>query len=348
LIEAIEDLQELATSEAGNMLMVVSTGGDAHEGQAAGSDATALEAVIGNLDPLHSHTVIEVEFDSSTSVSSQSTSSSSSIDLDNIPLGHLYQTKIHKKPSQNILFEPMIPNVNERIGNMSEMRNKVCERLPFNHPLQPPMIQPLNMVSADMNVESSSSQPTTNQTVDTSVLDNLVSHYSGELPEVRPNLQKASEVASMEVILESPPHQAPNLHMASTTSPEHISSPEHIVPEQTLSPTIHETVSEPDFMITSDDPDVEIDQSSSTVIVKFVSDKPSTSNQTPNSINSQPSSSQLAIQPVDHTKPTKVPSPPTIFLDSTLLTDVCEKIFQDLNKLIQAGNDLVHKDSYEK
>jgi hypothetical protein len=70
LVEATEDLQELATSEAGNMLMIVNAGGDAQEGQAAGSDATAPEAVIGNLDPLHSHTVIEVESDSTPSVSS--------------------------------------------------------------------------------------------------------------------------------------------------------------------------------------------------------------------------------------------------------------------------------------
>jgi hypothetical protein len=101
-------------------------------------------------------------------------------------------------------------------------------------------------------------------------------------------------------------------------------------------------------MITSDAPDVEIEQSSTTVIEKSVPDKPSTSNSTPNSINSQPSSSHLAIVPATPTKPTKVLSPPTIFLDSTLLTDVSEKNFQELNKLIQARNDLVHKDSYEK
>jgi hypothetical protein len=123
----------------------------------------------------------------------------------------------------------MIPSVNERIGNMSEMRNRVCERLPPNHPFQPQIIQPLNVVPADVNVESSSSQPpSTNQNKETSVLDNLVSHYSDELPGVEPNSQRASEVVSMESTLESPQHQAPNSQMASTTSPEHIFSPEHI------------------------------------------------------------------------------------------------------------------------
>jgi hypothetical protein len=52
------------------------------------------------------------------------------------------------------------------------------------------MVQPLNVVPADVNVESSSSQSTsTNQTQETSLLDNLVSHYSSELPGVEPNSQ---------------------------------------------------------------------------------------------------------------------------------------------------------------
>ena len=49
------------------------------------------------------------------------------------------------------------------------------------------------------------------------MLDDLVNHYSGELPCYEPNLEKASEVASDEVTLESPQQQAPNLQMASTT-----------------------------------------------------------------------------------------------------------------------------------
>jgi hypothetical protein len=111
----------------------------------------------------------------------------------------------------------MIPSVDERIGEMSEMRNKVCENLPLNHLFQPQIIQPLNMVVPDeVNVESSSSQPpSTNQTQDTTVLDNLVSHYIGELPEVRQHSNKASEVASKavayeEVTSESPQQQTPS------------------------------------------------------------------------------------------------------------------------------------------
>jgi hypothetical protein len=100
-------------------------------------------------------------------------------------------------------------------------------------------------------------------------------------------------------------------------------------------------------MITSDDSDVEIEQSSS-MIEKSTPDKPSTINSNPSSINSQPSSSHLAIVHVVPTKPTKIPSPPTIFLDSTLLQDVCENLAQDLIKLIQARINLTHKESCEK
>lgn len=40
--------------------------------------------------------------------------------------------------------------------------------------------------------------------------------------------------------------------------------------------------------------------------------------------------------------------PDTLFIDSSILTDVCENIFQELNKLVQARNNLVHKDNYVK
>jgi len=242
-----------------------------------------------------------------------------------------------------------------------------------SHPSQPSVIKPINFAPADAEVigdhvcpeslnlkESSSSHPTTTtQTSETSVLENMVSHYSGELPGVEPNLERTSKVASGEVALESPQHQTPKLQMTSTTFPA-VSVPEQTVseqhvPEQNLSVhieplSIPETVSELDFMITSEASDVEIEQSNSfsTMIVTSVSDQPSdTFIQTPTSTNDQPSSSNLAIQPCAPAK-TNVPSPPTLFLDSTILADVYENIFQELNKLIQARNDLIHKDSYEK
>jgi hypothetical protein len=132
-------VQELASSEAEKMLMIVSADGSegVQEDQVAGSEAAAPDAVTGIPDSPHSHTVIDIESD-------LTQSSSSSTDSDDRPLGQIYKikhikpkTKTFKKPSQTIPFEPMIPSVDERIGEMSEMRNKVYERLPLNHPLQP-------------------------------------------------------------------------------------------------------------------------------------------------------------------------------------------------------------------
>jgi len=72
-----------------------------------------------------------------------------------------------------------------------------------------------------------------------------------------------------------------------------------------------------------------------------------TSTEPATSTNDQPLSSNLAILHVAPTK-TNVPSPPTLFLDSTSLADVCENIFQGLNNLVQARNNLIHEDNYEK
>jgi hypothetical protein len=102
---------------------------------------------------------------------------------------------------------------------LAQMRFNVCARLPADHPFQPPMIEPLQSIPTDAenlgelavpvsgNHESSSSshpKPTTH-TLEPSVLENLINHYSGELPGVEPNLEKASKVAYSEVALEKPP-----------------------------------------------------------------------------------------------------------------------------------------------
>jgi len=61
--------------------------------------------------------------------------------------------------------------------------------------------------------------------------------------------------------------------------------------------------------------------------------------------NDKPSSYNLALQISVPARPKNIPSPPTLFLDSTILANVCENIFQELNKLIQARNNLIHEDN---
>jgi hypothetical protein len=82
--------------------------------------------------------------------------------MDDVPLNKVYEnlhkalspspsTKVHKKPAREE-YVPVYPQIIKSIGEMSEIRNKVCERLPVNHPYQPPMIEPIRFVPADAEV----------------------------------------------------------------------------------------------------------------------------------------------------------------------------------------------------
>jgi len=73
--------------------------------------------------------------------------------MDDIPLNRVYEnlnkrlspspsTKTQKKPDSDT-FVPMYPSVEERIHDMQEIRINACVRLPVDHPLQPPMIEPI-------------------------------------------------------------------------------------------------------------------------------------------------------------------------------------------------------------
>jgi len=155
-----------------------------------------------------------------------------------------------------------------------------------------------------------------------------MNHYSSELPGYETNLQRASDLASDEVMIESPQQQTPNSEMASLTHtyfviiyeqihpepdvPEQdvpeLSIPEQTIPEQTV----------PEQAI--------IDQSPATNTI--LEPKIAT--------NDQPSSSNLALQSRAPARYKNIPYPPTLFLDSTILAKVCDNIFQELNKLIEA------------
>jgi len=217
-IELTKELQQLVVADERE------AGENGQKEEAATSEADASEGTQGNTDSLHTINVIEIE--SSSASPSYSTSTSDSFDLDDVPLKKIYtsinkslspSTKLKKKPSDET-YEPLYPSILERIGEMSQMRIDVCARLPADHPLQPPVIKPFNFVPADAEVigeqvglesvninESSSSHPKSpTQSSEPSVIENLVNQYSGELPGVESNQEKASRVPSDEVTLESP------------------------------------------------------------------------------------------------------------------------------------------------
>jgi len=132
---------------------------DAEETQkdnATCSEAAVSEATKGNTDFHNISNIIESSFTSA----SLSTFVSTSSDMDDIPLNRVYanlqkdispSTKRHRK-SDNDTFVSMYPFVVERIGEMAQRRINACARLLANHPLQPPMIKPLQSISVDAEV----------------------------------------------------------------------------------------------------------------------------------------------------------------------------------------------------
>jgi len=159
--------------------------------------------------------------------------------MDDIPLDRVYanlqkrlspssSTKHQKKP-ENDTFVPMYPSIEERPHDLQQRRINACARLPVDHP-QPPMIEPLQSIPANAEVvgdqtgpeydnqEVSVSPPKpTTQTSDPAVIQDLINHYSGELPGFEPNLERASELASDEVTLECPQQQEPDIQMTPNT-----------------------------------------------------------------------------------------------------------------------------------
>ena len=106
---------------------------------------------------------------------------------------------------------------------MQQRRIDVCKNLPADHPLQPPMINPIQFVPADVegvvdqtrsesaNIDVSlSPTKTTTETHEPFVIQGLINHYSGELPGYETNLERASDLASDEVMTESPQQQTSN------------------------------------------------------------------------------------------------------------------------------------------
>jgi len=220
-IERTENLQQLAVSGE-----LVDTAEEVQK-EAGCSEVDASEADKGNIDFLHTTDIENIEssttYDSRSTSASLSTSSSTSLVMDDIPLNKVYEnlnkqlsptssTKPKKNPG-NDTFDPMYPFDEERIHDMQQRRINACVILPADHPLQPPMIEPLQFVPADAegvddqtgsesanNEVSLSPSKTTTQSSEPSVLDNLVNHYSCELPGCETNQERAYDLASNEVM----------------------------------------------------------------------------------------------------------------------------------------------------
>jgi len=119
----------------------------------------------------------------------------------------------------------------------------------------------------------------------------------------------------------------------------------------------HEHSTEPDYMFTSDSnvEDEHVVQtnlslnSSSLFVLEFVHDTPFIASNQSAAIEISstyiPSSSHQIIPQMTTTH---VSPPPTLLLDFVILKEVCENIFDDLNKLVKSRNNFVHAENYEE
>jgi len=359
VIEAALVIQELATSEAEVLGMVEAA--EAKEGNVGTSEVPeSSEAHEGKSDALQTNIdIVELGSSSDTITDSPSTSCSSS-DEDDVPLSKMYSsinktpsTKTSQKPDDT--FKPMYPSVQERMIDKQQRRIDACKYLPADHPLQPPVIEAIQLIPAaaeggddlvgadlvsESNVSSKPNSPTTQNidTSETSILSNLESHYSDELPGYVSNQHIASNIASDEVMTESPQHQPPNSLINNFVPTSEILVPELTIPKQTPSEQSAPEHNASEHTASNQNASELPEQTQSSITNIHESVHPT---------NDQPSSSNLAIQPIKPAR-TNVPSPPTMFLNSTILSHVCESIFQELNCLIEARNNLIHEDSYEK
>jgi len=178
-LEITENLQQMAVA----VDLMEAT--EVVQEEAGCSEATdTSEAPEGNSN---SHIAEIVEIGSRTSPESRSSSatlsssSSTSFDTDYVSLNKVYtnlnkslspspSTKTHKKPDYDT-FVPMYLSVEERLIGLQQRRIDACIYLPVDHPLQPPMIEPIQSLLADAegaddytgsyiaNIDLSSSKP---------------------------------------------------------------------------------------------------------------------------------------------------------------------------------------------
>ena len=147
VIELSRNLQQLVVTDAS-----LNDAGESQKKKATYSEDAALEASRG-----------------STTSASLSTFVTTSSDMDDIPLDRVYanlqksispssSTK-HKRKPYNDTFVPMYPYVEERIHDMQQRTINACVRLPADHPLQPPMIEPLQLIPVDAEVVGDQTGP---------------------------------------------------------------------------------------------------------------------------------------------------------------------------------------------
>jgi len=132
---------------------------------------------------------------------SPSSSPSTDSDQDNIPLSQKFNLpKPTPKPNP---LKPVYPAVLKSIREMSQRRVDLCNKLPANHPLQPSIIKPLNMIPADKHTSTSDQSHLGSP----SNLFSLEKHLGGEFPDTP---QKATKSVPKKIDLVNQQPQKPS------------------------------------------------------------------------------------------------------------------------------------------
>ena len=181
VIEVVEEVQEIAATVTGEMLKMST---EDQRGKASCTEEHTSEAASEDpkgLNPTHNTSDNIADLDLSSLSSSSHTSSTPS-------------------PSNlNTSFEyvPMYPSVQNRLDNRIQSHINVGHRLPEGHWGRPNFLNPIQTISPDYDIPTTSSnqQPTHPNSPQT--FTHLEKHLGGELP-LTP--QKASEMISDEVV----------------------------------------------------------------------------------------------------------------------------------------------------
>jgi len=213
-------------------------------------------------------------------------------------------------------FEPKYPTVLQSIGEMSQRRVDICNKLPADHPLQPTLITPLNMIPANNPKPSQITQQTPLQEGQSSAaaegsedpeepntsdlphcdspsnLFSLKRHLGGEITKTPQKVIK-SVPKKIDLVNQQPPkpsHQTnPEPSPSPTQTQTHTSNLQMTIPEPVVETVVTESV-----LVTESEPSVSIPVSEPTQNLPLTTnDQPSSSSSSPIQILEQPPTNNL-------------------------------------------------------
>ena len=165
VIEAAEEVQEMAATVAGEVLKVSTEDhreascNEEHTSEAAKEDPKGK-------NPIHNTSDDIADLDLSSLSSSSHTSSTPS------PSNH----------NSCAEYVPMYPSVLDRLNNLVQRYINVGQRLPKGHWARPGFLNPIQTIAPDFDIPTTSNQPTI-QSSDPLILEELANHYTSELPD---------------------------------------------------------------------------------------------------------------------------------------------------------------------